>query len=114
MQFIATMIIKKRCTLLPFISKNSKDINDSVSKTNKGYFFTFYSEKSPDVKPTVSGYLNYVFLLKTAFYKKHPIDVPQNWSYHYFRANHTYVKIRILGTFQNKEASNDCFTSIYV
>jgi hypothetical protein len=58
-------------------------MKDTVSKTNKGYFFTFYLKKSHAQKPIIFRGSQHLSLLKTVFYKKHPIDGVKNWSYHY-------------------------------
>ena len=66
-----------------FSYKNSKNTKDSVSKTNKRKFFTFFFKKNSHPKPLPFKASETLSLLKTVFYKKHPIDENNKWSYHY-------------------------------
>jgi len=66
-----------------FKVKSSEKVKDSVSKTNKRYFFTFIFASSAKFWRTVSLRLRLTSLLKTVFYKKLAIDVSTKWPYLY-------------------------------
>ncbi len=70
-------------------AKSDEYTKDSVSKTNKGYFFTFYLKYYPDLSPAILLTFHLFFLLKTVFYKKHPIDEAEKWPYHHLNIDHS-------------------------
>jgi hypothetical protein len=77
------------------INKISEQSKDSVSKTNKGYFITFYFAQTLIPTTAIFHRLRVLSLLKTVFYKKHPIDEPLKGSYHYFKPNRTLSTNRL-------------------
>jgi hypothetical protein len=66
------------------INETGEKSKDSVSKTNKRYFFTFFFAQTLILTVAIFHSLCTFSLLKTVFYKKHSIDEPLKGAYHYF------------------------------
>jgi hypothetical protein len=52
-------------------------------KPTKGIFLHFFQKKPHTQNPLLFRASEAPSLLKTVFYKKHPIDENNKWSYHY-------------------------------
>ena len=65
------------------MQKLANTLKTVSQKPTKGIFLHFFQKKPHTQNPLPFWPSEALSLLKTVFYKKHPIDESDKWSYHY-------------------------------